>query len=64
MWKYTGGSGGSDFVPGVPAQDLTDEQMEDLEKGHPGLKKNGLWKHEAPPAPAPAPKTTLQGGAD
>ncbi len=38
MWKYTGGVGGRDFFPGIPARDLTNEEgkqykVKDLQGG-------------------------------
>ena len=62
MWKYIKDGY---FFAGVPARDLTDEEMEKYEAKTPGLKKSGVWKHEAPaPVSASGPKTTTRGGAE
>jgi len=58
MWKWTGGD---EFIPGVPAGDLTDAEMDEHEARTPGLKKSGKWKHEQTPAPA---KADARGGPE
>ena len=48
MWKYIAneieGKHGH-YIPGVPARDLTDEEMEQ----HPEAEKSGLYKKVAKP---------------
>lgn len=39
MWKYLGGA----FLPGIPARDLTDEEVK--EYGLAKIKKSNLYKH-------------------
>lgn len=39
MWKYLGKG---EFLPGVPARDLTDEEA----KEHPEVKDSPLYEHE------------------
>ncbi len=50
MWIWIGKDG--EFIPGVPAGDLTDEEMDEFEEAQPGLKKCGKWRHSQPAEPA------------
>ena len=38
MWEY---KGDGEFIPGVPARDMTDKEMDQ----HPEAKKSDLYKH-------------------
>lgn len=48
-WVYVGEGV---FVPGIPARDLTEEEMAAFEEQEPGLRACGLYV----PAPAPQPR--------
>ena len=59
MWKWFCKDG--EFIPGIPAGDLTDEEMDEYEARSPGLKKSGKWKHEQASASA---KADTKGGPE
>jgi hypothetical protein len=52
MWQWIGGP--KKFIRGVPADDLSDDQMDEYSQAHPRLKSCGLWKHRRPPKAAEA----------
>lgn len=59
-WRYVQEG---QFFPGVPARDLSDEEMDAAEQAQPGVKASGVYQQErvarpgrpaAEPEPAPA----------
>lgn len=40
-WRYTGDGR---WIPGVPARDLTDEEMDAAEESYPGTKASGIYE--------------------
>lgn len=61
MWKYIGDGA---HIPGVPAHDLTEEEMSDLAKEHPGLRKSPLYRQDRKEAPKAAQEVNGDAGND
>lgn len=58
-WKYVGDGA---WLPGIPARDMTNEEMREAKRIEPGVDKCGLYERVPDlPLEAPAPKGKAKG---